>query len=491
MPKPAITLFEYHNVNLKELGLNEGHQEALQEKFSHIENFLQEIWENRPSRPRAENFYTSEDAPQLDSKQKFISFMQHKIPAKIQAQNYVGVVHYEDWTINLLPKIFNVGEDHNNTPEYFIRSCYDHILWWLSYCHKIRFPNYKDALSSSKADFFEILIYLFSSYTSKILSELVYQCYMEVEDETSFMKGRLNTPAYIREHISTGRWHKFQCVYEEFTIDNTFNRIVKHVSYILFTHTKDAENKKNLSEILFLLDEVNDEPMTSEDCARIQFNIMYDELKTVLDYCKLFLDNCISYNYKDELQLFAFLLPMEKVFEDFIAGFMQRHLTKMTITTQKTDSLARINEKEKYQIKADLFVECGDGRQPIIADTKYKMVYLKEGTKDGTDTKIAQSDLYQMLAYATRFKVQDIKLLYPITLDEVGQSSNEPHANTITIIDEFSGTEIKITPYKLPIINEALMGLHVDNLINSKKTISEKFKATEIELKETLVGIFS
>ena len=197
-----------------------------------------------------------------------------------------------------------------------------HVLWWLSYCRKIKFPNYQASQSDTQSDFFEVLIYLFAKYTRNLLNNSVYQQYEEESRETAFIKGRLNTSEYIQDNVSRGRWHKLNCTYDAFLIDNEFNRIIKYVATLLFRVSKQAENKKHLREILFMLDEVTDSPATAKQCERIRFNPMFSEFETVRDYCNLFLSNSISFDYKNELKLFAFLLPMEYVFEDFIYGFV-------------------------------------------------------------------------------------------------------------------------------------------------------------------------
>lgn len=46
----------------------------------------------------------------------------------------------------------------------------------------------------------------------------------------------------------------------------------------------------------------------------------------------------------------------------------------------------------------------------MILDTKWKIPDSDEDKKQG----IAQSDLYQMFAYACKFKIYDIKLVYPL-----------------------------------------------------------------------------
>ncbi|MBL0340927.1 MAG: hypothetical protein IPP71_08365 [Bacteroidetes bacterium] len=76
----------------------------------------------------------------------------------------------------------------------------------MSYCRKIKFPNYQASLGSTKSDFFEVLIYLFSKYTRELLNSSIYQQYEEVNRELLFIKGRLNTNEYITENLSKGNW---------------------------------------------------------------------------------------------------------------------------------------------------------------------------------------------------------------------------------------------------------------------------------------------
>ncbi len=104
-----------------------------------------------------------------------------------------------------------------------------------------------------------MLIFLFSKYTRELLSSAIYQQYEEVNQELSFVKGRLNTNEYISQNLISGGWHKLNCTYDAFVFDNQFNRIIKFVTNLLLNVTTCLDNKKNLSEILFILDEVSDE----------------------------------------------------------------------------------------------------------------------------------------------------------------------------------------------------------------------------------------
>lgn len=450
-----IHLFEYQN------------KESYSGDFQELETFLDEIWLKREK----SGFYVNGGNEKIES-QQFLQFL-HKTQ-EIKSNKYIGVIHFEGHKINLLPKIFY--DEHRTFTDNESNAIQNHVLWWLSYCRKVKFPNYQTALGNTQSDFFEILIYLFSKYTRQLMSSSIYQNYEEEQKELSFIKGRIQTSAYITENLSKGRWHKVNCTYDAFVIDNAFNRIIKQVTTLLIKFTSNIDNKKYLREILFMLDEVGDGQATADECANIQFNPMFSSFETVRDYCTLFLRNCVSFSYKNDLKLFAFLLPMEYVFEDFIYGFIDKEIDEIQATAQHTST--HLDQEKVFALKPDLLLQI-DGIR-VITDTKYKMVYA-----DAQDPKngISQSDIYQMLAYGVRFKIHDIVLLYPETIkQEMLQKSS------IIIRDEFTeDVEVNIKAYQVPVINRALLD---DYTISGNRTISDVFEETKLALIERIREIY-
>jgi len=445
-----INLFEYQN----KVTFPEKH-------FDNLEIFLDAIWSKREK-----SSYYNEDENR-EEVQHFIQFL-HK-NNELKSNKFVGVIHFEDQTINLLPKIFYDGAEATDDDLKIINA---HVLWWLSYCRKLRFPNYLSGLNSQQADFFEILIYLFSKYTRELLNSSVYQKYIEVENELSFVKGRMNFNEYINQNLARGRNHKVNCIYDSFEMDNPFNQCIKSVTRLLLSATKDQQNKRNLNDILFLLDEVSDVSISSEECKRIQFNPMFTDFETIRDYCVLFLENSVSFNYKKDLKLFAFLLPMEYVFEDFIFGFIDKELEEVKAKSQKQKYL---DELGHFIMKPDLLMEVNGKR--IIADTKYKMVYdLTSDNKKG----ISQNDLYQMVSYAIRFEATDIKLLYPNSV-----KNNTTDLKTIDIVDTLAlDKKITIKAHQVTILDKQIL---VADL--KEKKLNAVFEAVRLQLKKELTTI--
>ncbi|WP_318640692.1 McrC family protein [Flavobacterium ardleyense] len=443
-----INLFEYQN------------KETFPEQhFENLEVFLDAVWNKREK----STYYSEEE--NREEVQHFLQFL-HK-NKELKSNKFVGVIHFENQTINLLPKIFYDGTEAEENDVKVINS---HILWWLSYCRKLKFPNYLSGLNAQQSDFFEILIYLFSKYTKELLNSSVFQKYVDVENELSFVKGRINFDEYINQNLARGRNHKVNCTYDSFEMDNEFNQCIKYVSKMLLSASKDQQNRRNLNDILFIFDEVTDCYITSEQCKKIQFNPLLSDFETVRDYCVLFLENSVSFNYKNDLKLFAFLLPMEYVFEDFIYGFIDKEIDNVNPKGQAKGTY--LDEAKAFGLKPDLILEFADYKT-IIADTKYKMVYA-----DGADAKngISQTDLYQMVGYAIRFGITDIKLLYPNTCK--GENCSE--LKTISIIDELAQQQaITIKAHQLPIMDQSISieNLHKIKLSDCFKDLKDKLKA--------------
>jgi len=212
---------------------------------------------------------------------------------------------------------------------------------------------------------------------------------------------------------------------------------------MLVSVTKEDDNKKMLNDILFVLDDVGNERFTANQCESIVFNPMLKDFEIVRDYCTLFLATSISIAYKNELQLFAFLLPMEYIFEDFVYGFIDKEFKDLRIEVSPQSTSNHLDEEKKFNLKPDLLIKIDDKR--IILDTKYKLL-LK-------DNNISQSDLYQIICYAIRFECQKVFLLYPCSVQKTSSDSDYE----LNINDELAGKKIKIKICFLPIINKDLL----------------------------------
>ena len=366
-----------------------------------LKMYLDEVWKSR-------FVFDEEDEEEGKSvRQPFLRFEfgDQTSGAFLRAGKYIGFIQYQDISIEILPKLFRKEE---------AGEAFRHVLWCLHYCRNIRFP-FTNLLSDSDSleDFPEALIGYFARYTYNLVSTQPYQHYEECTEAMSFLRGTLSTQAYIRTSISRGNWHEFVCDYEPFVFNNRLNQIIKHVARRLTYLCRLPDTHRWLEKVLFILDEVDDAPCTYGDCDTIHLNRFFYEYEACLDMCRFFLSDS-SLNRQDAHERhFCFLLPMDYIFEDFIAGIAQLHLHQEFKV--KSQSTGWLTDQSAFQIRNDLLLtHKGTGRS-IIIDTKYK---LRDQENKDSKKGISQVDLYQMVSYALRRETDQVVLLYPCRLGQ-------------------------------------------------------------------------
>jgi 5-methylcytosine-specific restriction enzyme subunit McrC len=431
-----------------------------------LESVLDNIWNDRKKFIPSENLYYDSSS----KKQRFIDFRKNEIVPR----NWIGTIHFrskeEEYIINLLPKIFHIeGHEYSSNET---DSIFAHILWWLSGSEKQSYSTMESSLGALESDFLEILVYMFADYTLEVLASSSYNYYETVYEETETVKGQIDFNSYIKNYANGNR-HKLPCIYDSLQYDNQFNRIVKYVASLLKDFTQKKTTKRNLEEILFILDEVEYSAVTPEDCDKVVLNPIYTEFKTILDNCRLFLSSLSVYKWKDDYSVFALLIPSEKLFENFIYSTLKRNADPIiksvsrsrpgrTFLVRQMPSLT-----SRYSMINDIVVKLED-KSYILFDTKYKKIYntnIQDEEEIDPVYNISQSDIYQMVSYAVGSGISDIGLIYPSIPGEL--SSSELPIYEIDDVFTDNNTIIKIHPCKVDIVHENGLAMDVNGKLEN------------------------
>ena len=178
-------------MKLREFG---EYKEFDNEKIDGFKKYIEEAWNKR---------YCLYDDNEFDSykyinRQQFLIFDGNKIKAK----NYVGFISYEDVDITIYPKVFGENIDENILDQYLMTN----LIYWMRESKRIKIPLIDTEMDLQKNDsFLEMLILIFSKYTFNLIYLKPYNCYEEVENEVTYLKGRLNINKYLKENITTGK----------------------------------------------------------------------------------------------------------------------------------------------------------------------------------------------------------------------------------------------------------------------------------------------
>lgn len=424
-----------------------GHWEKVKNSKA-LKDLLISIWKMN------DNFLEDEAEENKTDKyyQPFLSFSNDEVRAK----NYVGFIQTADDLVEIYPKVFR------NCPEKNKKEMLRHLFFWLSYCRKWNFRFSQAQLSELEIDEFpELIIHLISTYFLETITNQPFAMYQSIEEEMQTPRGSINFKRYIENSLSKANYQNIECDYEPFLLDNKVNRMIKYCSRLLMSQTKLAENLQILQEIISILDEVEDISFSYFDAENLIINPFFEEYNRALDYCKLILNQQLYSSDAYDLSQWCLLLPMEYIFEDFVAGFLEDKFSNdWRAEYQKSNEYLSSNPKV-FQMKHDIFLTSKRTGKTIIIDTKYKLrdKNFKKDNKKG----IAQSDLYQMTSYAFRRGCTDVLLLYP----NLENTKNSP--DYFEICSGFNlEDKIKITAMEIPFWTEDQLNVKdlEDNLFN-------------------------
>lgn len=349
------------------------------------------------------------EVPEGEDEKKYQPFLKFD-GDKIQAKNYVGFIQNGDEVIEIYPKVF---KDHFPEPDSNQKNLmFQHIFFWFNYCKRLNFPFNQVSLDTLDVESFpELIIRLFASKFYEVLSEQPLAMYQQLEEPLLMPRGSINFKRYINNSLSYGKYHAIECDYEPFLYNNKVNQIIKYCARLLAPQTKNWETSRLLQEVTYILDEVDDIYCTINDIDRIRLNSHFTDYITLLDFCRLILNQQLYARNEYDLSQWCLLFPMEYIFEDFIAGFIEENFSdKWEVKFQKSE-MYLCNQPQVFKMKNDIFLSQKNGGTQIIIDTKYKV--RASGFENNPKRGIYQPDLYQMVSYAFKRGCSNVLMIYP------------------------------------------------------------------------------
>jgi 5-methylcytosine-specific restriction enzyme subunit McrC len=399
-----------------------------------LKRMLHDMWQ----RSRFVDSEAETNEEEQDSRfQPFLKFDGNQI----RANNYVGFIQNQEEVIEIYPKVFKNIPNIHLQKELMLR----HIFYWFSYCRKWRFPFNQAALDTIEIDQFpELIINLIANQILESVSQQPLTIYQQCEEALQTPRGSINFGRYISSSLSRGHFQSIECDYEPFLFDNKANRIIKYCSRLLLNQTKFHENQRILQEIIFILDEVEDVPCTVNDIEKVTLNSFFEEYSSLLDSCRLILSQQLYSSNAYDLSQWCLLFPMEYIFEDFFAGFLEKNFNQQWKVEYQKSNLYLSNNPRAFQMQHDIFLTSkADPNRKIIVDTKYKL--RDQNFKSDPKKGVAQSDLYQMVSYAVKRGCTEVLLIYPNLSEEI----NAP--DKFEIVSGFVGQEkINVTALEIP-----------------------------------------
>lgn len=329
-------------------------------------------------------------------------------------KHYVGFVYRNGTRLQILPKVLANGPTEKLNEDTERNKAINLLLRLLSYSDFINIKEIPDPISvqAYQNDLLEIFIGMFAAHFNRLFNREIHRSYQQFEENMQFIKGRILFTQTIKENKF--RKHLHYVSYEEFSINNPLNRIIKTTMLRLLSQTKIANNKKTLKLALIHLEEVEPIKLYPGIFDEVKFNRLNQNYLPLFNMAKMFYYNRQPGQSEGDEFTFTFLVPLNLLFEQYVFKLLEnskissascyevRHHKPQKYLAYRADQ----NNKPVFLLEPDITLSKG-GNVKVILDAKYK-----NPIKDA-NVSVLQGDIYQMLAYATAYHCPTVYLVYP------------------------------------------------------------------------------
>lgn len=378
---------------------------------------------------------------------------------RIKAKSWVGVIHFQDFEIQIIPKL--AGENLG-------------LVNMLTYTAGVtalkRYENKRYLEILKQGSLFDLIVWLFCDACEKILAGGILFDYERQEESLTSLRGRLLIDKQYRRRF--GQIDRLECRFDEHSSNIIENQLLALGLFKSGRLAQDDLIRNRARKLWTILSEACQIDQLDIEAARheIYYNRLNDHYQDAHQLAWMIIDGLgVEDLFKsNQTPSFAFLLDMNSLFEQFLNKYLTEILRKnrLTIAYQHHDRsiIWDIFRNRSYsQVIPDFLVSSGNSSNRLAVDAKYKIYDTR---------KVDPGDIAQVFLYAYAFDHSSqptAVLVYPTEeksdhrASMVIRQSNQPYGARIHVL----GLNI---PEALEEIRERLPGNSAALITNTLNT---------------------
>jgi 5-methylcytosine-specific restriction enzyme subunit McrC len=425
--------------------------------FGNIQSNLSELYLNQEIFNDVYQSIIELQESNIETERPFVLFTKRG-RHQIRVKNFVGILESrKGHQIEILPKIFSDSQNFGVTET---RNVFLNMLKRLK---NSPFINLNEANLKRQSNYpiLEVFIKSFIDEGLKIFKEGLKSNYLDYQENTNFLKGKL----MISDHIKQNMFNKtrFNCKFNIYSVDITENRIIKRTLLKLKKVSRSHKNLSLINSLLVHFDQVKSSTNIQKDLDLINNNNrLFSNYNRILSWSKVFLTDSSFTNFSGDNRNLAILFPMEKIFEDYIGYLFKKYSNGIQIKLQDQSYFLVENHKgtSKFRLKPDIVTSSSEDSK-IVIDTKWKLI---NQFAERSNYFIKQPDMYQLYAYGKKYTDETsplLILLYP---------KNENFTHMIEPFDYEGNLKLFVVPFDLS-GDEIYHASQIKNLLVSDKKL--------------------
>ncbi|MDJ0746036.1 MAG: hypothetical protein QNJ32_22110 [Xenococcaceae cyanobacterium MO_167.B27] len=277
------------------------------------------------------------------------------------------------------------------------------LLGMLEYAYNLKSFRFLDGVTNcgTLEDFYNRLVQLLCNKILVRCRQGLSKKYVTETRQLNYVRGRL----HIKQTLKKPWDIRLTCNYQQQTNDIPETQILLWTLHLISRHSLCSVTVKSLVRKTYhtLHSSVILNSFTVSDLDNFQYNRLNQDYQQLHSLCRFFLTNSMPSNHLGNNEILPFLVNMANLYEKFVAEWLKLNLgDRFNLRIQKTVNLT------SCEFKIDLLIEDTITKQILyVLDTKYK----------NSDTP-SNSDIYQIVTYATSQKCSHARLIYPQQLKQ-------------------------------------------------------------------------
>ena len=314
----------------------------------------------------------------------------------------------------------------------------------LSYAFQsLNFKEYNKVKSEDFENIYDLFSELLTIALNKQIKQGLYRDYIEVDETTSSIRGKINITESINELSFINK--KLNCTYDEFSVNSYLNKIIKTTLTILLKAPISKEKRRPIKNILLYFRDVD-----TLDTNSINWQIRYDrnnqDYRMIIGICYLTLNGLLQSEKKGEKKLMEFFddMKMSKLYENFIFNFYKKECPCLTADWKGVEW--QLEPGSDIELLPRMITDV-----PLEYNNKILIIDAKYYTSTTTDSdKVHSNNLYQIFTYVKNksYEVGEYvevagMLLYARTSDKIQpeheylMSGNRISVRTLNLNQDF------------------------------------------------------
>ena len=346
----------------------------------------------------------------------------------VQFSQYCGVIGLGTETIEVLPKVYSQGNRLESGRGILLRMLY------LARRMKIS-PIGVSGINLQRHYLLDVFIRNFCEELFEQLHRGALLRYIYCEDNLPVLRGRLLIDRHLK--FNSGRLHRLYCGFDELVEDNEYNQYIKCALRVVHSKACSLIAKRLATELLHRFDGVRDQrpeecrgwvlpgqhsatrfrrgrpERSGRSCKTLPEQRDTKRFESVFRQCGWFLHGLGPDVTAGEWQSLSVLFDMNRLFEEFIAAKLRKETRgagfRVCAPGRPQYYLAQAaNGADRFLLKPDITLLDAEDKVLSVLDTKWKTLSEDKAARD-----VDQADLYQMVAYGTRYQCKNLTLIYP------------------------------------------------------------------------------